>query len=1101
MLVLLASMHCFAQTNPILLADVVNGGQIKDGDKHDYHSSLTDEVRVVVENLERGTVLKVCNIDCDVEENLLLRTVTWRGPEHFHSAIFTNGPDTVIRIEPDAAIGPPGSYQITLTPISADTPGYAGELAMTQGASLHADFWWDGADSLAAALAQFRLAAAIFDAEGNRDRLADAYFEEAAVHYDLNNFNEAYLKLIEAESIWIERGESAGLYNARNLRGLIHLHFADELTLDRSETAVQLFEEVRENRDPINERYFYGQAANNLGLAHQALGDNDLSLSYYKQALSAFSGTLNLFELDSDTFEFSELDSPPWLEDALTTLKNMGLVYDRVGNTAEALNHFDPALKLSVHLDTDRLSAEIRTNLGGHYYKDGQLDPALAELQLALAYFRDVSRDEDWLAQAQNNLGLVHYASGRVERAKAAFQASLNNRDAERDPVGRAETLRNMAVLLFETGDVAAAIQAIDSAFMLLPAEGNVEKVERAKLHGTAGRVYLAAGHVDKALSHHASAVDLSRGEAGYAESRAHRGWALHVANRGERAIREIEVALDNTNRTASMPAQFAGQTYLGRIYLARGEYALASAHAADAIDTSNQLRNLLRHPGLLRDFTATQQDAYDVLIHASIAQGEFEKAWEYADRSKARRFGELVRQSGAETRSLGLDEQLHLNELNSRIATLAELRTEALARSMQQVAAELRQELIPLLVEQERMRNSVVRPTAYANTGIPLNDIKGRLGPTDVMLEYYFGALSSGVWLIRADSFKYHPLQNVDAADALVKRIRESFKGLRPVSPADVRELSAIVLNDGKLALDDVENLIIVPDGSLHMISFSMLLDPYADYSAPLVASRKISYLPSASSLVDLQQRKGPPGDGLAVIADPVFEFSDERLANRQEIVDPQVIARLDPNATRSPYYDGETGFSRLRFTELESEAIRESAVDINLLVANGTDANRDLVLNGSLNGYRYLHFATHGNLDMEEPALSGLVLSGVSHDLKPLHRLLKTEDIISLQLQAELVVLSGCDTGIGKPVRGEGLQSLSRAFFYAGAEKVVSSLWSVPDESTAALMGAFYHEMLVNKLSPAEALRFAQLQVMSNEQWRDPYYWAAFVLQGDWT
>ena len=143
----------------------------------------------------------------------------------------------------------------------------------------------------------------------------------------------------------------------------------------------------------------------------------------------------------------------------------------------------------------------------------------------------------------------------------------------------------------------------------------------------------------------------------------------------------------------------------------------------------------------------------------------------------------------------------------------------------MQQAAAELRQELIPLLVEQETIRNSVIRPTEYANTGIPLDEIKARLGPGDALLEYHFGARGFGVWLIRSDSFDYQPLQNADAASALVQRIRESFKKRIPVSPADLQELSAIVFNDGQLALDDVKRLIIIPAGPLHMVSFSMFL------------------------------------------------------------------------------------------------------------------------------------------------------------------------------------------------------------------------------------------------------------------------------------
>ena len=161
---------------------------------------------------------------------------------------------------------------------------------------------------------------------------------------------------------------------------------------------------------------------------------------------------------------------------------------------------------------------------------------------------------------------------------------------------------------------------------------------------------------------------------------------------------------------------------------------------------------------------------------------------------------------------------------------------------------------------------------------------------------------------------------------------------------------------------------------------------------------------------------------------------------------------------------------------------------------------ANRATVLNADLSQYRYVHFATHGVLDSERPGLSSLLLSMVDAQGKPQNGFLRANDIYNLKLPAELVVLSACQTGLGKEIKGEGLVGLTRGFMYAGAARVVVSLWNVNDKATADLMTKFYQRMLKRGESPAAALRAAQVEMWRSPQWRSPYYWAAFTMQGEW-
>jgi CHAT domain-containing protein len=182
------------------------------------------------------------------------------------------------------------------------------------------------------------------------------------------------------------------------------------------------------------------------------------------------------------------------------------------------------------------------------------------------------------------------------------------------------------------------------------------------------------------------------------------------------------------------------------------------------------------------------------------------------------------------------------------------------------------------------------------------------------------------------------------------------------------------------------------------------------------------------------------------------------------------------------------------------EARAIEEVTIESERLIAKGFDASRARATDPALSRYRIIHFATHGILDRDNPELSAIVLSLVDRQGRPQDGYLRLHDIYNLNLPAELVVLSACDTGLGKEFKGEGLIGLTRGFMYAGAARVMASLWKVEDEPTAKLMRHFYRHMLRGGLPPAAALRQAQIALWQDTEWRAPYFWAAFVIQGEW-
>jgi CHAT domain-containing protein len=275
-----------------------------------------------------------------------------------------------------------------------------------------------------------------------------------------------------------------------------------------------------------------------------------------------------------------------------------------------------------------------------------------------------------------------------------------------------------------------------------------------------------------------------------------------------------------------------------------------------------------------------------------------------------------------------------------------------------------------------------------------------------------------------------------------------------------------------------------------------------------PLVAEHELVLLPTASVLREIRRQaseRGYPSKTIAVVADPVLDERDPRVRRRPAYAAPAatkwrpriVAASLGSREPREPR---EPRWAALPYAREEAQEILDLVPAGDRLGAFDFAASRDLVVGSTLEPYRFVHFATHARIDTEEPALSGIVLSMLDERGRPRDGFLSLFDLYHLRLPADLVVLSSCRTALGKELRGEGLVGLARGFMFAGSPRVVVSLWDVQDRATAELMKRFYVLLLHEGKPPVAALREAQLEMSRSEQWSEPYYWAGFVLQGDW-
>jgi CHAT domain-containing protein len=477
---------------------------------------------------------------------------------------------------------------------------------------------------------------------------------------------------------------------------------------------------------------------------------------------------------------------------------------------------------------------------------------------------------------------------------------------------------------------------------------------------------------------------------------------------------------------------------------------------------------------------------------------------------------------------------QLHLRQKRFELINNGNRRGEA-AREIDENAGELEtltREIDELSSQLDRVTAQINALTSKRHAALfqpqrtSLKRLQSLLDPDTLVLEYSLGETRSYVWAVSANSIESYTLPKaaqIERQAALFYRALSSSpygKGAasREKTLADARaRLGSMLVGPVAAALPN-KRLVIVPDAALHYIPFAALRKPGSNNS--LIVDHEIVELPSLSVLAELRDemsRRPAASKILAAIADPVVEEDDFRFRTNKPTgsrggasrsrAGSERTARTDSifDAARSPLIgsvERETiNLTRLPSTREEADALKALVPESDRLVLTGFDANRIIVLSGELSRYRIVHFATHGLIDFRHPRLSCLLLSRFDPAGRLQDDSLRLQDIFKMRLSADLVVLSACQTALGKEVRGEGLVGLTRGFMYAGAPRVVASLWNIDDRASAKLMERFYPKMLgPEHLRPAAALRAAQIEMMRDNNWSDPFFWAGFVLQGEW-
>lgn len=712
--------------------------------------------------------------------------------------------------------------------------------------------------------------------------------------------------------------------------------------------------------------------------------------------------------------------------------------------------------------------ARIHTALADFYHSMGEVPRSLRESRHALDILRryeSFEEREKFAGQRAKTLtrlaGSLPFAEGAdeatLEEARSLLLDALEIRLGQKSRRGRAVTTNSLGLILERMGRPEDALDAYRDALTVYSED---EPGPFGVVLGNLCRVREELDDLESALSCYERALRLNR-RAGYENAE-----AQHLLG-----LAQVEHRVGN---------------------LARSQERIEAA-----ISALQSIRNEASSPDLKISYQTWILEAIGQAIEIALDRHEQEPWAGHGDRAlqwlegfRSRGLLESLstpRLPGSPARRLAFAGAIR--HLKLEILSLEGSDSGSAGKKLNELERRLDQSLESLHEGHSRSGSTPPRISTIPEAQALLDD-------ETVLLQYHLGNPRGVVWVLTRDRSTLRFLPPAEKIEPVARRLHSVLRsGTHRIRLQHLDRLSAELSH---LVLDPVadlltkKRLVVIPAGSLRSIPFAVLPNPRDTGSRPprpLLEDFRVSSAPSVSVVAALRERgrRRQPEKLVAMLASPVFRPEDPRLLGRE--------VRRDESFAEPPF-----DLTRdLPFTEEEGRRILDLLGESAVQLATGFEANRGFVLDSALRDYQILHFATHGHLDSSRGELSGLVLSQFDAEGRAVDGFLWAYEIQDLDLAAKLVVLSACETGLGQETPGEGLVGLTHAFYAAGVERALVSLWRVDDRATARLMEFFYEALVQKGLPPAEALRRAQLR-LREVGWEEPYYWAPFVLDGDW-
>ncbi|MHC9539721.1 MAG: tetratricopeptide repeat protein [Vulcanimicrobiota bacterium] len=849
-----------------------------------------------------------------------------------------------------------------------------------------------------------------------------------------------------------------------------------------------------------------GQILTNIGKNFTSLSDYQKAIEYAQKALKI-----------SQEIEDKRLES--------TNLCNIGIIYKNLGDYQKAMEYHLKSLEIAENIGDKKLECSILTNIGKNFeslsdYQKameyhlksleiaenigdkelecsiltniGKIFESLNDYQKAIEYAQKASKISQEIknksldSTSLCSIGIIYKNFGNYQKAMEYFQNSLKIAQKIGDKSKECITLNDIGSLYKTLGDYGKAMEYFQNSLKIAQKIGD-KRLECISSNNI-GAIYSQLVHHQKGLEYLMNSLITGKLRDKSTESKTldNTGNTYASLVDHQKAMEYYQKSLKIGKETGDLSSTFLALSNIGRLYAMLNQDERAIESFVESIDTLESIRGMLKVEEHKIDFIQEKIGVYELLIQLLINVGKNPDAWNYVERSKSRTFLDMLGNKKIDFQEKASQELIkkEINLDNSITILRSQLEKEVNPEKQKPIFQRLEslQKEYEEVIEKLKLSNpeyASMRSVQVAS----LKEIQNLIEQDSLLLEYFIGKEKSYLFIVNRGELRIAEIsQNEEQLKGKISTLQER---ILTQSPCDVqiKSLSEILLpSEAQVAMKGKKRLIIIPHSMLHHLSFSMLVDENGDY---LVKNHEILSEPSASVWKVCLDKKRNKNEALAAYAlgnlKVAFqeEYKEDYSRKRKQSGDLAVRGTIVMSPEIERY-----GLPPLPATKEEVESISALYPGGTILMGKEMTSEkvRDTIKRKSI-----VHFATHGVIDPLHPLFSGLVLSD---------KILTTTDIFSLDMDANLVVLSACNTAGGKLYSGDDIVGLSRAFMYAGSPVVLASLWRVSDVSTAELMKNFHQELKTGE-SEAQALREAQLKTM--EKYSHPYYWAPFVVIGE--
>ena len=1014
--------------------------------------------------------------------------------------------DYVVTIDSKDPTYARGEHTLTINSLAttgdAQQPPIEGYRQLAHGAAAYDA---DNRDAQLEALDFYRSASARLRQADDASALAQSLYSEAMLEYWAAYDWARSSELAEQAAIKYENlGRPRLAANARMLAGAAMIESANEMEQSKAmpafERALGALQTVAEFHRANGHYFDHALTTNNIGLTYFYIGNWDSARATWEETAA----------------QFHRLGE--WREEFIS-LQNVAVVDGSRGYNARAIESLQ---YIADELPTDadpQFRVEVLDNLAANLQRYGKFERALSIYTEARQLHAQIG-DGIGEAYSLSGIGTVYFNIGELDLAERYLQLALPLARDANDGRSEEAILATLGDIKYKQSSFGEALALHESAAEL--ATGDAQRAKRLLLVARDQSALSRYGEARKLASEASLLADRAKSPATVADAEIQIGRAALLAGETGDASKHFREALGNYTTLGLKAGQAAALDGLASAARAEGRLEDAISNAQQSVTLNESVRAQVASPELRAHYSAASRRYFQNLIDlqmsgvstaSNVRVLHFQKALTTSENARSRLTIDLLNSASVNLRS-NADSSLLAKEreLLDELAAKSQQRDRLLRRPVdapdtEQALAELDTSMTDI-ENQLHVLDSAIHKSdpAYASLSrlstLTGAEIQNSLDEETVLLQFALGENGGFVWAVSRQSIESAEIGSEAEIESLALQM---IQGLRsPTADAEstaqlhlaTRELAKRVLDPFSEILSGKQRILVAPDGPLEYIPFAMLPHPSDVGAAPLLERFEVVTVPSMTVVTALRTRgTGSSAQNIAIFADPVIDESDPRLSADLSLA--SADTRPNDSITRSS-----RELRRLPATGVEAREIAALLPENKVHVAVGFEASRPALLEMDLTGFRFLHFAMHGIVDSQHPNLSSLAMSGFTPSGERQEGMLRLYEIFDLDLNAQLVVLSACDTALGQQIRGEGLVGLAQGFMYAGARSIVASLWQVSDRATAEMMTRFYGYLLdeENPLQPAAALRSAQMDLAGSGRWSHPYFWSAFVLLGDW-